>query len=233
MIKRGLILCILTFLCSSLMIECIFYGDLIIMEFRNTENIDKFVVHEYDRDTFNENDTDAEYVIYYYDDRPTLPVLFVRTFDHTDNDDEEQVEVVTRNGIPYTLLSETKRKRQRTAVERAIDTGTEWRMIYAVVITLILLLLIGLPSIRMIPEEIRKRKKFFVINTVINALITVSVCICLIICFNVCNGLDGLNYLAAAVLLYLAGLLELLISWTVNSVVLRKSKSTVQKGEQP
>lgn len=224
MIKRGLILCFLSFLIASLVFETAYYGDRLIDEFRYTEDVEEKTICEID--TYNPNNTDGIFLRFKYTDPKTgeeytSNSLFSRDKSYKVGD---TVEVVTRNGRPDGLLSSTKRGRKRTALERAADTGYDCGMILHIIVTVILLLITVIPNKKMIPEECRRRKKFIIRNSLIYAAFTVAATALWIIGFHV-NGWDGLGYTAFSLLLYAGSSIGQAIAWIVNSIKLRKERN--------
>ena len=225
MIKRGLILCILTVLISSLFIECVYYGDRLLSEFRFTEKAETMAISEIS--TFDPNDTGGIYLFFRYRDPETEkeysnPGIFTQDTSYQVGD---PVEVITRNGCPKELVCTTKRGRQRTALERAADVGIDCGMIVHILITGVLLLLLGIPNRRMIPEECRSRKKFFLVSTTIYGLISAAACVLWIMAVHD-NTWDGLGYAFLSLLLFFGGSAALLIAWLTDSVIRKKRLSS-------
>lgn len=214
MIRKGLILCILTFLMSALVVESVVFGMGLVSEFEHVEKVETLEIsdiHIYDngaRDlVFKNSETGRDY----------YNTIFTYSNSYEIGD---KVEVVTRNDTPKELLSETKRNRPRNTVERLIDVGCESGMTMVIALTALLILLFGIPSCTMIPEEIERRKKFFIINTSVYAFIIVLGCIYMILS-ETSHSWDGLGYAIISLFLFFIGVLELLISWLVNSIVLK------------
>ena len=224
MIKRGLVLSLITFLIASLFFEATYYGDRLIEEFQNTEDVETKTVYEID--TYNPNDTDGIYLTFRYTDSKTgkeysSSPIFTRNKSYKVGD---MVEVVTRNGRPDSLLSSTKRGRKRTALERATDTGYDCGMILHIIVTVTLLLIFTIPNRKMISEECRRRKKFIIRNSLIYAVFTLAATALWIIGVHV-NGWDGLGYAFFSLLLYAGSSFGQAIAWLVNSIKLRKERN--------
>ncbi len=221
MMKKGLILCFLTFLVSTLLLECVYYGDRLIVEFQETEKVETLPISEIS--TYNPNPTDGIYLGFRYRETKSGREYACYPLFTTDKSYQvgDPVEVVTRNGCPRSLLCNTKRKRQRTIAERAADVGYDCGMILHICITVVLLLLCCIPNRRMIPEEYKKRKKFVVINTAVYAIVSAAACVCWLAAVHN-HTWDALAYGFFALLLYAGGAIGLLIAWIVNSVKLKK-----------
>ncbi len=223
--KKGLLLCILTFLAASLLSAWVYYADRLIEEFRYTEQVETLPIDRIS--TYNPNDTGGIFLYFRYHD-PETGKEYSNSGIYT-NDTSYQagdpVEVVTRNRNPRFLLCQTKRQRQRTAAERAFDVGTDCGTNKPILILTVLLLLLGIPSRKMIAAECRKRKSFVVPMTVIYGLIAAAACIFWLLAVHHNNSWDGLGYAFMSVLLFLGGNLVLLIAWIVNSVMLRKREA--------
>lgn len=220
--KKGLLLCILTFLAASLLSAWAYYGDRLIEEFRYTERVETLSVAEISN--YDPNDTDGIFLYFRYHD-PETGKEYSSTGIYTENKSYQvgdPVEVVTRDRVPRFLLCQTKRARQRTAAERAFDVGTDCGTTVPTLILTAVLLLLGIPNRNMIAEECRKRKAFVVPMTVIYGLITAFACICWILAVHNNNNWDGLGYAFMSMLLFLGGNLVLLISWIVHSVRFKK-----------
>lgn len=220
MIRKGLVMCILTFLVSTLICECLYYGVLLIKEFSIAEKVETLTVYEVSENNY---DRDMTQLIFRYTDSETgieysSPIIYTWNKSIKEGD---RVEVVTRNSCPEKLLSDTMRKRQRNTAERILDIGYDCGMIVHIIVTVILIIIFTLPNIRMIPGEIRRRKLFFTINTVIYTLIIISACVCFAISESMTNSWDGFGYAVLSIFLYAVGAAELLISWLINSIVLK------------
>ena len=220
--KKGLLLCILTFLAASLLSVWAYYGDRLIEEFRYTERVETLPVDEIS--SYNPNDTDGIYLYFRYHD-PETGKEYSSTGIYTQNKSYQvgdPVEVVTRDRDPRFLLCQTKRARQRTAAERAFDVGTDCGMVVPILVLTAVLLLLGIPNRKMIAEECRKRKAFVVPITVIYGLIITFASFSWILAVHNDNNWDGLVYAFMSVHLFLGGNLVLLISWIVHSVRFKK-----------
>lgn len=228
--RKGFVLCILTFLFFTLLLECAFYGERLIAEFRYTEKVETLAISEIS--TYDPNDRDGIFLTFRYRDTESgneyaCSPLFTSDRSYQIGD---PVTVVTRNGCPKSLLCDTKRKKQRTAAERAADVGYDTGMILHIIITVLLLLAFWLPNRKMIPAECRKRKRFVRINTTVYALIIAAAAAFWIAAEQNHNSWDGLGYACMSILLYIGGSLELLISWMISSVILKKWERTKMYG---
>lgn len=220
--KKGLLLCILTFLAASLLSTWAYYADRLVEEFRYTEQVETLPIAEIS--SYDPNDTGGIYLYFRYHD-PETGKEYSSTGIYTQNKSYqigEQVEVVTRNRNPKFLLCQTERKRQRTAAERAFDVGTDCDTTAPILILTAVLLLLGIPFRKMIAEECRKRKAFVVPITLIYGLLTAFASINWILAVHNSNSWDGLGYAFMSMLLFLGGSLVLLIAWIIHSVVYKK-----------
>lgn len=221
MIRKGMILAVLTMLFSLLIFGCLYYGECLIKEFRFTERAETMQIS--DTDTYDPHDTGGIYLRFRYiapdsGKEYTSPPIF--TYD-TSLRPGDSVEVITRNGCPKMLASSTKRGRARTVLERAADVGYESIMFEHIGIILGLLLLFGIPCRRWIPEEIQKRKRFFIIITSVFGIISAVSCLMWMTAMHV-DTWESLGLAFISILVYMAGAAVLLISWLVNSVILRR-----------
>lgn len=202
---------------------CVYYGDRLIDEFKYTERVETLPVSEII--TFNPNSSYGIFLVFRYND-PETGIEYansgILSYDESVQVGD-MVDVVTRNGCPEYLLRNTKRKRQRTVMERAADVGHDCGMILHISITAVLLLMLWIPNRYMIPEECRKRKRFFLISTSIYALISTTGCFFWIMAIHD-RTWDALAYGFFSLILYTVGGLELLISWLVNSIKIKKRK---------
>lgn len=87
-------------------------------------------------------------------------------------------------------------------------------------LTVLLLLVFGIPNRRMIPEEYRKR--FFRINTAIYALFAVPACIFWLTAIHHSNSWDELGYAFLSAVFYFGGALELVISWLISALIQKR-----------
>lgn len=228
MIKKGLILCILTFLTASLLIFAALYTDELITEFSETEAVETLPVSEIG--TYDPNGSDGVYLHFRYvstADGQTYENAGIYTEDRSIQVGDP-VEVVTRDGCPKWILSQTKRGRQRTAFERVIDVGTSEGLLPFILVTLALVLVFAIPNRRMIPAEIRNRKRFAVIITSVYAVSAV-ITGWFLIAANHESGWGGLGDWVTGVLFGIGGALVLLIAWLTDSVVRKKRQKAKEK----
>lgn len=221
MIRKGLFLCLLTFVISALLFGFVYYGDGLIMEFKVAERVETLTISEIS--TYNPNATDGIYISFRYKNPKTgkeysSPGIFTLDKSYKVGD---KVEVVTRDGCPSSLLCETIRGRRRTILDRAYDVGYQRGMIHHLIASLLLFSIMWLPYHKMILEELRKRKKFIVITTTIYAIITVAACAFWIIAVHD-NSWDALAYAGLSILIFAGGTISLLIAWLIYSVIMKK-----------
>lgn len=222
MVKRGLILSLLSFLIVSLLFEAVYYADRLIEEFKYTEDVE--IKEIYEVNTFSPNNTDGIFLRFKYIDSETGKEYVSSSLFSRDKSCKvgDMVEVVTRNGRPESLLSSTKRGRERTVIERAADTGYDCGMILHIVVTVILFLIFAIPNCKMIPEECRRRKRFIMKNCLIYAGLTITAIIFWIIALHNQHNWDSLGYAFISLLLYAGGSVGQAIAWLVNSIKLRR-----------
>lgn len=222
MIKKGLILCFLTFLLSALIFGIVYYADGLITEFKETEKVETIPISNIS--TYNPNNTDGIYLSFIYKDKKTkkeYSSLGIFTKDKSYKVGDE-VKVVTRNGKPQALLCQTKRGRQRTVLERAADIGYERGMIGHILIISVLITILWLPNHKTIPNEIKGRMHFFTVITTFYTITSVIAYVLWTIAIHDTTW-DNLFYGALSILVYASGSIVLLTAWIINSIIRKKS----------
>ena len=76
--RKGFVLCILTFLFFTLLLECAFYGERLIAEFRYTEKVETLAISEIS--TYDPNDREGIFLTFRYRDTESGNEYLINTF---------------------------------------------------------------------------------------------------------------------------------------------------------
>ena len=226
MIRRGLLLWLLTVLCGALAVSLVWLGDAIVTEFQEKEAVETMTVS--DISTFDPNDAGGIYLQFRY--RSTLDgkdysSAWLYTADRSCQVGDT-IETVTRDGRPVQILSRTPRGRQRTSLERALDASLGSGALPWLVTALLLTAGTWLLGRRWIAAELKSRKAFACAASVLYAGVTVFAAFYMVMA-NHESGWEGLGDFFTAVLLAAGAALLLLIAWLADSI--RRKRKEKQK----
>lgn len=217
MIRRGLLIWVLLMLCGALVISLVWTADALVIEFREQEAVETLTVSEIG--TYDPNGAGGIYLHFRYRstvDGAEYESAGVYTKDHS-YQVGDAVTVVTRDGAPKQILSQTARGRQRTAPERALDAALQTGGLQWCLIVPALLLGIGLPTRKTVSAELKARKKFACVTSVLFAAAIAFACFYMVLA-NHESGWEGLGDFMLFALTGAGSALALLILWIVDSV---------------